>query len=134
LSLPVSPSAVPGSPPAGLTAPAPSAATSPGRRSWAACSRSLAAWDGLIERWIGTERRRVNRGYAGYDDWQEEELRRSSPLADVSVGEILEQAIGVEPGHWSRADQMRVAAWLKANGWRRYQARGDVGREWRYRR
>ncbi len=92
------------------------------------------AWDGLIERWIGTERRRVNRGYVGYDDWQEEELRRSSPLADVSVGEILEQAIGVEPGHWSRADQMRVTAWLKANGWRRYQARADVGREWRYRR
>lgn len=92
------------------------------------------AWDGLIERWIGFQRRRVNRGYAGYDDWQEEELRRSSPLADVSVGEILEQAIGVEPGHWSRADQMRVTAWLKTNGWRRYQARGDVGREWRYRR
>jgi len=92
------------------------------------------AWDGLIERWIGFQRRRVNRGYAGYDDWQEEEFRRSSPLSDVSVGEILEQAIGVEPGHWSRADQMRVTAWLKANGWRRYQARGDVGREWRYRR
>ncbi|MFN4016719.1 MAG: VapE domain-containing protein [Reyranella sp.] len=92
------------------------------------------AWDGLIEHWIGFQRRRVNRGYTGYDDWQEEEVRRSAPLTDVSVGEILEQAIGIEPGRWTRADQMRVTAWLKANGWSRYQARADVGREWRYRR
>ena len=92
------------------------------------------AWDGLIERWIGFERRRVNRGYAGYDDWQEEEVGRRAPLSDVSVGEILAEAIGIEPAQWSRADQMRVTAWLKANGWRRYQARTEVGREWRYRR
>jgi predicted P-loop ATPase len=92
------------------------------------------AWDSLIERWIGWERRRVNRGYAGYDDWQEEEIERRAPLVDVSVGEVLADAIGIEPARWSRADQMRVSAWLKANGWRRYQARTEVRREWRYRR
>ena len=92
------------------------------------------AWDSLIERWIGWERRRVNRGYAGYDDWQDEEIERRAPLVDVSVGEVLAEAIGIEPARWSRADQMRVSAWLKANGWRRYQARTEVGREWRYRR
>ncbi len=96
------------------------------------------AWDALIERWLAFERRRVNHGYAGYDDWRDEEVARATPLADVSVGEILQHAIGLEPGRWSRSDQMRVTAWLKARGWRRYQARlgsgGDAPREWRYRR
>ena len=95
------------------------------------------AWDPLIERWLVYERRRVNRGY-GYDDWVEEETKRAAPITDVSVGEILEQAIRIEPGRWNKSDQMRVGAYLKANHWRRYQAR--VGerqlsvREWRYRR
>ena len=31
-----------------------------------------------------------------------------SPLTDVSVGEILERALGIEPARWTRADQMRV--------------------------
>jgi putative DNA primase/helicase len=95
------------------------------------------AWDPLIERWLVYERRRVNRGH-GYDDWVEEETKRAAPITDVSVGEILEQAIRIEPGRWNKSDQMRVGAYLKANHWRRYQAR--VGerqlsvREWRYRR
>ena len=70
----------------------------------------------------------------GYDDWQDEEVERATPLADVSVGEILEQAIGVEPGRWTKSDQMRVGAYLKAAKWERYQRRGDGIREWRYRR
>jgi predicted P-loop ATPase len=94
------------------------------------------AWDALIERWLVSERRRVNHGYAGYDDWRDEETERASPLADVSVGEILEGALRIEPGRWTRADQMRVTAYLKARGWQRYQARignrSDGLREWRY--
>jgi len=92
------------------------------------------AWDGLIEHWLTFERRRVNRGYVGYDDWQDEEVERATPLADVSVGEILEQAIGVEPGRWTKSDQMRVGAYLKAAKWERYQRQKDGFREWRYRR
>jgi predicted P-loop ATPase len=93
------------------------------------------AWDGLIERWIGYYHRRVHSdSRRGYDDWHEEEVKRAAPLADVSVGEILENAIGIEPARWSRADQMRVTAWLKANGWNRHQVRTDSGRQWRYRR
>jgi hypothetical protein len=52
----------------------------------------------------------------------------------VSVGEILAQAIGIEPGRWSRADQMRVAAYLKSAKWERYYSSISGGREWRYRR
>jgi putative DNA primase/helicase len=96
------------------------------------------AWDTLIERWLAFEKRRVNHGHGGYDDWRDEEVERDAPLSDVSVGEILQHAIGIEPGRWSRADQMRVTAYLKANGWRKYQARVGAGRgsarEWRYRR
>ena len=60
-----------------------------------------------------------------------------TPLIDVSVGEILGQCIGLEPGRWTRADQMRAGAYLKAKGWERYQTRKAKGRhgakEWRYR-
>jgi putative DNA primase/helicase len=96
------------------------------------------AWDARIERWLTHERRRVNHGYAGFDDWREQETERPTPLNDVSVGEILEGALGIEPARWTRNDQMRVTAYLKAKGWERYQARTgerrNERREWRYRR
>ena len=92
------------------------------------------AWDARIDRWLVFERRRVNRSYAGYDDWQEKEVERASPIADVSVGEILEGALGIEPARWTKADQMRVGAYLKTRQWERYQARRGEFREWRYRR
>jgi putative DNA primase/helicase len=91
------------------------------------------AWDSRIDRWLVYERKRVNRGYGNYDDWREEELERSSPLKDVSVGEILEGALGIEPARWTKGDQMRVGAYLKVRQWERYQARKGSFREWRYR-
>ena len=94
------------------------------------------AWDGLIDRWLVYDKQRINRGYGAYDDWCEEEVERLTPLTDVSVAEVLRDAIGIEPGRWTRADQMRVSAYLKARGWTRYQtrvgAKGDNLREWRY--
>lgn len=92
------------------------------------------AWDARIDRWLVYERRRVNHGYANYDDWREEEVERPTPLADVSVGEILEGALGIEPARWTKADQMRVGAYLKTRQWERYQARSGAIREWRYRK
>ncbi|MFN4088936.1 MAG: VapE domain-containing protein [Alphaproteobacteria bacterium] len=92
------------------------------------------AWDALIERWLLFEKRRVNHGYTGYDDWRTEEVERDTPLRDVSVGEILEQAIGIEPGRWNKSDQMRVGAYLSERKWQRYQRRVSAIREWRYRR
>jgi predicted P-loop ATPase len=92
------------------------------------------AWDARIDRWLLYERRRVNHGYGSYDDWHDEEVARASPLTDVSVGEILEGALGIEPARWTKADQMRVGAYLKIRHWERYQARRGEFREWRYRR
>jgi predicted P-loop ATPase len=92
------------------------------------------AWDARIDRWLLYERRRVNHGYGNYDDWRDEEVARTSPLTDVSVGEILEEALGIEPARWTKADQMRVGAYLKTRQWERYQSRKGRFREWRYRR
>ena len=36
------------------------------------------AWDALIERWLVFERRRVNVGFGGYDDWQERRAAREA--------------------------------------------------------
>jgi predicted P-loop ATPase len=92
------------------------------------------AWDARIDRWLLYERRRVNHGYGSYDDWHDEEVARASALTDVSIGEILENALGIEPARWTKADQMRVGAYLKTRRWERYQCRKDQFREWRYRR
>jgi len=95
------------------------------------------AWDDLIEHWLTHETRTVSDGFPDYGNSRTESVRRAEPLADVSVGEILEEAIGLEPARWTRGDQMRVSAYLKASGWERYRRRDDGGREapreWRYR-
>ena len=92
------------------------------------------AWDARIDRWLTHEKRTVNRGHAGWDDWREEEVERSAPIRDVSVGEILESALGIEPAKWTKSDQMRVGAWLKSRNWERYRRRTGDAREWRHRK
>ena len=92
------------------------------------------AWDARIDRWLTHDARRVNRGFAGIDDWKNEELERAEPIRDVSVGEILEGALGIEPGKWTKIDQMRVAAWLKSRQWEKYRRTKGEAREWRYRK
>jgi predicted P-loop ATPase len=79
------------------------------------------AWDDRIEHWLIWEPCREQ----GLD-----EIKRDRPLDDVSVGEVLHGAIRLEPGKWTRADQMRVASYLKRNKWMRYQ-RGSE-KQWRY--
>ncbi len=91
------------------------------------------AWDGLIDRWLVYDKERVNYGYGAYDDWREVEVARPEPLSDVSVGEILRNAIGIEPARWTKGDQMRVGAYLKTRGWQRYRC-STGAREWRHRR
>lgn len=91
------------------------------------------AWDGLIDRWLGYDKERINYGNGAYDDWRDVEVARPEPLADVSVAEILGQAIGIEPGRWTKGDQMRVGAYLKARGWERYRCRINGSLEWRHR-
>ncbi len=89
------------------------------------------AWDSLIERWLVSEKRRVNVGFGPYEDWRDEYVPRAMPLRDVAVGEVLEQALCIEPAKWSLADQMRVGRYFKAKKWTRYRSTGKA-RDWRY--
>lgn len=95
------------------------------------------AWDDLIEHWLTHEKHAGPDGLPHSAHTRTGSIPRSEPLRDVSVGEILQEAIGLEPGRWTRGDQMRVSAYLKANGWERYRCREeggrDASREWRYR-
>lgn len=96
------------------------------------------AWDGLIEHWLTHEIRIVGDNYSSFEQPRRESVSRREPLRDVSVGEILEEAIGIEPARWSRIDQMRVSGYLKKTGWERFRTNPLGGdhrtREWRYRR
>jgi len=80
----------------------------------------------------------VNVGFGAYEDWQDRHVPRSQPLTDISVGEVLEKALGIEPAKWTKGDQMRVGNFFKAKKWERYKTKGSVKdgveREWRYRR
>ena len=89
------------------------------------------AWDARIERWLVSERKPVNVGYGQFEDWQERFVPRAKPLTDVSIGEVLEQALGIEAAKWTRADQMRVGAFFRARKWVKYRAKNPP-REWRH--
>jgi len=92
------------------------------------------AWDDLIERWLTHETRTMSEGYPVYSAPRTESVPRPEPLADISMDELFIEALGIEPKGWTRTDQMRVSAYLKRNGWERYQAREGGARAWRYRR
>lgn len=73
------------------------------------------AWDEKINFWL----------------LNDSNFRRPNPIRDVSISQILEGAIGLEPGRWTRGDQMRISAYLKSNGWIRYRV-GGGSRDWRF--
>lgn len=52
--------------------------------------------------------------------------------AFVTVGEVLKGALKLEEGHWSQADQNRVARVLRSAGCKRVQRRGGGRRMWVY--
>ena len=90
------------------------------------------AWDDLIEHWL-THKTRTE-----YPTFGAPVRERAAPLTSVSVGEVLEHAIGIAPAFWTQKDQNRVSAYLKRNNWARRLCRDASGRtakrEWRYER
>jgi predicted P-loop ATPase len=67
------------------------------------------------------------------DPWFESIARYLKNLDSVDMDELL-MSLGIDRSKWTRSEQMRVAACLKALKWERYQERQDGGRTWRYRR
>jgi predicted P-loop ATPase len=53
---------------------------------------------------------------------------------DVSVAEVLTEAICIDRTRWGQVEQNRVARCLKAREWQRVQVRSGDKRVWRYRR
>jgi len=89
------------------------------------------AWDDPIRAYLTHEIERMENGYN-----EQPPFRRppTEPRDDVSVGEVLEQALRIERGRWSQADQNRVVRCLVSMGFRQYRINRDHGRERRYRR
>ncbi len=89
------------------------------------------AWEEKIDRWLTHETKRVQ---VGYDTWEDREIERPEPLTDVSVGEVLEQALGIQPGRWTQGDQARIGRIFTAKGWKHEHPRvGQGKRQKRYR-
>lgn len=59
---------------------------------------------------------------------------RTVPLAHATPGELLERALGIDPGRWTQGDQRRIGAACRALGMEYVNARvdGRQARVWRY--
>lgn len=66
-------------------------------------------WDGLISTYVAT-------------------------LTDVSIADVLAEAICLDRSRWGQVEQNRIARCLKARGWTRVQVRTGDKRAWRYKR
>jgi predicted P-loop ATPase len=66
------------------------------------------------------------------DPWQEVIGRYVEARTDVSIGEILSDALFIDKGKWTQGDQNRVARCLRTLRWERYRGERPL-RGWRYR-
>jgi predicted P-loop ATPase/phage/plasmid primase-like uncharacterized protein len=89
------------------------------------------AWDDPIRVYLHHETEWMENGYGEQRPFRR---ARTTPLEDVSVAEVLEQALCIERGRWSQADQNRVVRCLVSMGFRQYRANRGDARERRYRR
>ncbi len=55
-------------------------------------------------------------------------------LTDVSIADVLAEAICLDRSRWGQIEQNRIARCLKARGWNRVQVRTGDKRAWRYKR
>ena len=59
------------------------------------------------------------------DAWEEPIAKHVEKLGDVTVGEVLEKALGIEQSKWTQLDQNRVSRCLVSLGWRRGWRHGE---------
>lgn len=91
------------------------------------CRRQKDEWEAQIEKYI--THLSVWNVVAQERVWTE----RTSPLSEISVGDALENALGVPASRWTQSDQNRVSRCLKSLGWERFQKREGSSRVWLYR-
>jgi predicted P-loop ATPase len=68
------------------------------------------------------------------DPWEDVVSSFVDRRNDVTVAEILQEALHIDKGRWGQAEQNRIARCLVSFGWSRQQVRTGDKREWRYRR
>jgi hypothetical protein len=88
-------------------------------------------WEEVIAEWLEHD---FQWSENGFHERVRQVFPRSQPLTDVSVREILEQALGLERGRWTQGDQNRVVRCLTSMGFKLYWSRRGSRREKRYRR
>ena len=89
------------------------------------------AWEDIIAEWLEHDLQWADNGF---HERVRHSFPRSQALNDVSVREVLEQAIGIERGRWTQSDQNRVVRCLTIMGFKLYWSRRGGRREKRYRR
>lgn len=82
------------------------------------------AWEDLINRYVDENPNRER----GEVYWH----KRPAPLSELSVNDILQNALDIPAGRWDRASQMRVSKALQALGWRRIRQCVNGIRRWAY--
>lgn len=89
-------------------------------------------WPETAEEVATCEREQAPR--AEGDEWEAKiaTYLHARPAATPTVGELLEDALGVKPGDWNRADQMRVSSVLLRLGYEKFREPSPP-RTWRYR-
>lgn len=66
------------------------------------------------------------------DAWDDRVAEYVDGKADVSVGEILQFGLVIEPGKWGQSEQNRIARYLRRKGWTRRYAGPRSKQRWRY--
>ncbi len=89
------------------------------------------AWEEVIGEWLDHDFQWTDNGF---HERVKHTFPRNQPLSDVSVREVLEQALGLERGRWTQGDQNRVVRCLTSMGFKLYWSRRGSRREKRYRR
>jgi predicted P-loop ATPase len=92
------------------------------------------AWDEVVRDYLGNA---IEWSEGLYGHRTCHRLPRSQPLDDVTVGEILENALGIDKAKWTQLDQNRVVRCLVSMGFRQYRGRSgerEGSRQRRYRR
>jgi predicted P-loop ATPase len=83
------------------------------------------AWEERISRWLKE----------GAHSGNPFSKARQQATTDVSIGQVLKDALEIDPARWTQADQNRVARCLTSMGFEQYRPRNSDGtRERRYRR
>lgn len=67
------------------------------------------------------------------DAWAKPIAAYLAERTDTSIGEVLQEALSLEPSFWGQSEQNRVARCLRVLGWERYRGPRPQ-REWKYRR